>query len=604
MSEFMIGCNYWASNAGTEMWREWNEECVRRDLETLSEHGIRYMRVFPNWRDFQPVIRYRGFRGSKRELARLDGKDFENKYYLDEEMLLRFESFIKICGEFDIHLIVALLTGWMSGRLFVPPALEGVNLFTDPFALRMEERFVKGFIERFKDSGCILAWSLGNECNCMSEAKDSDTAACWTAFVSNAIRTADPERKIYSGMHSLTIDEEWKIKDQGESCDVLAVHPYPQFVPHCFRDGMTSLRTLMHSQCEARFYSDISKIPCMVEEIGTLGPMSCDEEMAAQFLKSGAYSAWINDNVGFFWWCACDQTGLSSAPYKWIMIERELGLLNADGTPKKTLKMIKEISGRIKTLGFNPKKPKTDAVCITSIGQDTWGAAYMTYILAKQAGLNIGFAHSEYDIPEANVYLLPSATGSEIIPLDNYKYLKKRVEEGATLYISNDEAVFSEFSKLCGVEVHDSMLKNETCEIAVGGETFLLERKRRYDIKEAGAKVLAYDNLGIPALTEFSYGRGRVIYLNFPLETSLLEKEDAFSENFYKLYRLIFKDVLDKKPVKIDNDNVFITYHEIDEGEIAVLFNYSDETQTAGLTYGGRNDRVTIEAYDFHILKL
>lgn len=29
MREFMLRCNYWASHAGTEMWRNWNEQSVR-----------------------------------------------------------------------------------------------------------------------------------------------------------------------------------------------------------------------------------------------------------------------------------------------------------------------------------------------------------------------------------------------------------------------------------------------------------------------------------------------------------------------------------------------------------------------------------------------
>ena len=53
--EFMLGCNYWASNAGTEMWLQWSEQTVDEDFEKLSKYGIKYLRVFPNWRDFQPV---------------------------------------------------------------------------------------------------------------------------------------------------------------------------------------------------------------------------------------------------------------------------------------------------------------------------------------------------------------------------------------------------------------------------------------------------------------------------------------------------------------------------------------------------------------------
>ena len=38
MSEFMLGCNYWASHAGAEMWKNWDEEQVERDMQDLSEY--------------------------------------------------------------------------------------------------------------------------------------------------------------------------------------------------------------------------------------------------------------------------------------------------------------------------------------------------------------------------------------------------------------------------------------------------------------------------------------------------------------------------------------------------------------------------------------
>ena len=34
----------------------------------------------------------------------------------------------------------------MSGRLFVPPVLNGVNLFTDFAALTLEQKFAKAFV--------------------------------------------------------------------------------------------------------------------------------------------------------------------------------------------------------------------------------------------------------------------------------------------------------------------------------------------------------------------------------------------------------------------------------------------------------------------------
>ncbi len=51
----VLGANYWASHAATRMWREWDARAVEDDLRVLAGAGIRLLRVFPNWADFQPI---------------------------------------------------------------------------------------------------------------------------------------------------------------------------------------------------------------------------------------------------------------------------------------------------------------------------------------------------------------------------------------------------------------------------------------------------------------------------------------------------------------------------------------------------------------------
>ena len=55
--DFMIGCNYWDGVHGTNMWRDFDEDVIRADVEALAKTGVRFMRVFPNWRDFQPMMK-------------------------------------------------------------------------------------------------------------------------------------------------------------------------------------------------------------------------------------------------------------------------------------------------------------------------------------------------------------------------------------------------------------------------------------------------------------------------------------------------------------------------------------------------------------------
>ena len=56
MKPFMLGANYWASHAGLNMWHEWDAETIDSDLRRLSEHGVKVLRIFPLWSDFQPLI--------------------------------------------------------------------------------------------------------------------------------------------------------------------------------------------------------------------------------------------------------------------------------------------------------------------------------------------------------------------------------------------------------------------------------------------------------------------------------------------------------------------------------------------------------------------
>ena len=160
---YMIGCNYWGSKYGTEMWANWDGESVDKDLEVLSKYGVKYMRVFPIWRDFQPLHTLYQYANAKREY-RLHGKTLmTDEFGLDESCMEHFAEFLGYVKKHGMKVIVSIVTGWMSGRMFTPPALAGKNLILDPEAVMFEIKFVKGFVRRFKDSEVIEHWDLGNE---------------------------------------------------------------------------------------------------------------------------------------------------------------------------------------------------------------------------------------------------------------------------------------------------------------------------------------------------------------------------------------------------------------------------------------------------------
>ena len=94
--EFMLGCNYWASNAGTEMWRDFDTDAIESDFKRYAEYGLKYLRVFPNWRDFQPIHPFYTASNTLREFRNEKGELFDNPYYLDMQMIERFRTFCRI----------------------------------------------------------------------------------------------------------------------------------------------------------------------------------------------------------------------------------------------------------------------------------------------------------------------------------------------------------------------------------------------------------------------------------------------------------------------------------------------------------------------------
>ena len=227
---FVLGCNYWASHAGTAMWEQWDAAVVEDNFKRLSSQGIRVFRVFPTWSDFQPVCllrQYHNLPGEYRFGEEPLPGDPMGRAGVSREAMEHFGILASLAGKYGIDLIVGLLTGWMSGRMFVPPALEGKNLLTDPEAIRWEVRFVQTFVSAFRDEIAIAAWDLGNECNCMSPVASSHEAWNWVSAITNAIRAVDPERPVLSGMHSLWPEGNWTLQDQGKSWTFSPPIPIP-----------------------------------------------------------------------------------------------------------------------------------------------------------------------------------------------------------------------------------------------------------------------------------------------------------------------------------------------------------------------------------------
>ncbi len=590
--EFFVGVNYWASNAGIQMWNRWDEECVKRDLDLLVEANIKVIRMFPLWSDFQPIEVYRGSHGgvkyvSRNALLAIDSP--ENLAGIDPVMADRLERFLELCEIRGIKVVLGLVTGWMSGRLYIPRALEGLNLYTDPRALRWQIRYVTYLVKRFKDSPAIVAWDLGNECNCMDACSSADVAYNWSALISNTIKSIDSTRPVVSGMHSLKPEDKWTPMDQGETTDILCTHPYPAFTPLCDTDPVNRMKSANHAVAESVYYRGCGNKPCFAEEINVLGPMFANEEITCANTDMQLFGLWAHNCMGFMWWCACNQSALTDIPYDWTGLERELGLIYADGTHVPMLDRMTAFTRFTEAFGKLPERI-VDATCVLLKNNDTWAQSYGTFLLAKQAGLDVEFMWCENKLPDSNAYIVPGLHLYTEPTKRLWDDLLAKVKDGASLYISMDGGMMSEFTETTGFELVTKSRSLHPHATELDGVKIGINSQFDMVLAAKTAKVLATNEAGVPIFGVNEYGKGKVYFLSFQPETfAAITPGFVDGENARDYYRF-YKAMELRNPAKTasqENPTIGMTEHIIDAGSrYLLLINYEPYEQEAVVSTG------------------
>ena len=578
---FFIGCNYWAQHAGMYMWSRWDRAAVEREVEALSKNGVRVMRVFPLWSDFQPLTHLNTWNNDHAEIVQANGP-LQNIAGVDMEMMRRFRMFCDIARKNDIRLIVGLVTGWMSGQMFVPPAFDDRNVLTDAEAVMWTTRFVRYFVENMKDHPAIAAWDFGNECNCMGRATAAEFYN-WMNAVGSAIRLADDTRPVVSGLHGMSTKMSAKapIRLVGELADVLTTHPYSFYVPGCAADPLGTMRPTLHPSAESLLYEHIGGKPCFIEEIGSIGTSCNSEERTASAMRATLFCAWANDLKGFLWWCNADQEELHFPPYDWTAYERELGMLRPDMSPKPVMVEMRRFDEFRKSLPFARLPPRrTDCVIVVPERTDGWPCSFGAYLLAVQAGFSPVFAGTEHDLPESGMYIVCSAEDVESYTYTAQRRIFAKAKAGASvLLLYGSKSRFTRLAEQTGLAADYGTKAPVTRRFPVPGnpgEVLVCKDEWTCRLAEKGCEVLSRTDSGEPAFTVFGNGKGKVMVCNSPIDREAISRTDAFSGAKLMPYYKIFaaaREIAGVKGVvtKIDCPHVAITEHPLGDGRVVVV---------------------------------
>lgn len=600
--KFFTGINYWGSENAINMWENFHPASIEKDLELLRSVGITHLRVFPLWPVFQPL---NAIYGPNNVYEYAFGENPlpdtpAGRAGVSEEACQKFEIFCDIAKKYGMKLIVALITGHMSYRTYNPPAFDGKALLSDPTVLKWQRRFVKYFVNRFKNQEVIAGWDLGNEPDNMpGETENPDAFYIWCSIISDSIKSCDDSRPVVSGVADCEIESGYpNLKSIAETCDINTIHPYNIF--QTASDPLPTMKPILDLSARCRISEDVGNIPTFVQEFGSIGYMNCSYKTEADFYRCCLLTTLAHGCRGTMWWCAFDQGHHEFAPYRWNNIGSNYGFFDKDLNPKPVAIENLEFKKRLSAVPNEKLPPHTTNGTILiprDDGDANTDILRATYILAKQANLDMDFSYALDPVPDSPLYILPSVSRFKSITKQRLDELMQKVKNGSVLYISTDTCLFRDFPEITGVNVayreQVDAVKNVNLESAI------LPIKTTYFLKPESykAQVLAKDENGEGVFFKHQYGKGYVYLLTLPLEKYLANNNGAFFKENQPPYDIIYRQIAkDANVCRIADSNhpfVRLTEHKIDENSRYVFaINYNNTQTDAKISF---SDEYSVE---------
>ena len=613
---FFTGLNYWGSKHATNMWSIFDKDSIELDMKIMKKAGITHLRVFPLWPVFQPLHALYETNGvyeytfGEESLPNTPA----GKAGVSEEACQNFKTFCDLAEKYDFKLFVGLITGHMSFRIYAPPAFDGKDLLSDPTVIKWQLRFVRYFVERFKNEKSIVAWDLGNETAGMPglKGKNRDTFYVWCSAISYAIKSCDNSRPVVSGLDQAYIENGYiTFSEVADMCDVNTTHPYNIFSTNSV--PLNAMPSILDLPFRCRLGGDLSGIPNFVQEFGAIGYMNCSRRAEADFYRASLFTCMAHNCHGTMWWCAFDQGHHEFAPYRWNNIGSDYGFFDKDLKEKPLVEENIKFKNILSLLPDGNLPPhRIDATLLIHKKAD-YEIIRASFMLAKQANIDVKFNYILDPLCDSKLYILPSIGSNHAIPKDKFDQLLKKVENGAVLYICADEGLMRNIPEITGVDIEYRDKVREIKTLNISNISLPIYTTYFYSPENCTAEVIATDENDSPVFFKHSYGKGNVYFMTLPVERHLKEKKGAFYNDSELDYSIIYREIAKTAQIK----RICFTEHKIDENSLyAVAINYNNKAEEANFTiekgysisviYGNfvKGFKVTIPANDAVILKL
>lgn len=228
---FVLGVNYWPRRKAMYWWSDFDEVEVREEFSLIADLGLRLVRLFLLWDDWQPTP------DAVRPSA-----------------LNNLEKVADIAADLGLKLDVTFFTGHMSGPNWapgwmllpnepLPPRVRQLvsggrvvdcgyrNPYSDPLVLGAAQRLVKEVVMHLREHPAIGVWNLGNEPDLFAWPANAAAGKAWVKLMTTIISDIDPWHPVTCGLHadSLVRDNGHRVHDVFGEVDWAVMHGYPMY---------------------------------------------------------------------------------------------------------------------------------------------------------------------------------------------------------------------------------------------------------------------------------------------------------------------------------------------------------------------------------------
>jgi endo-1,4-beta-mannosidase len=368
------------------MWKRFDIGEIGEDFAHLASLGIRLVRFFLLWEDFQP------------EPDRLDAA-----------MRDRLIAVVDAAGRAGLSCMPTLFTGHMSGVNWLPewtldravPAKRfrtinalgerpyGIGDFYRGDLLEAQVRFAAAAGSWLRGHHAVYAWDLGNEFSNLRGASSAADAAAWSKRLSAELegRSGIP---VTAGLHGedLTEDRGIRLSTICAPWPFATMHGYAAYSEFARSPGDVHVVPFLFEMTRTFAKRDV-----LFAEVGTPAHDAAgsvpglEDDDAAAYCEAVLDALWQRGALGAAWWCYADYVSALATlpPFDLARHELSFGIVRADGSEKPVAKALARIAAQRRPVQNAPQSVDIDEEPYYAGLPQTVQRAYAAFVSAAPA---------------------------------------------------------------------------------------------------------------------------------------------------------------------------------------------------------------------------